>query len=289
MPVTRFAPSPTGQLHLGHAFAARVAHDLACRHAGGRFLLRFEDIDAARSRPEFQAGIEHDLRWLGLDWDGPPVRQSDRLPAYHAALDHLRTLGVAYPCFCSRREIRAELDAAAAAPHGPDPSPYPGTCRHLHPATAAARLAAGHPHAWRLDAAAAARRTGPLSFTDQRHGTLAADPFLLGDVVLARRDAAASYHLAVVVDDAFQQVDLVTRGEDLLASTHVHRLLQQLLGLPAPRYHHHPLVTDAAGRRLAKRDGALAIATLRRQGLSPAEVWHLAGPGGHPAAPASRS
>lgn len=277
MPVTRFAPSPTGRLHLGHAFAAQVARDLANRPAGGRFLLRFEDIDHTRVRPEFYAGIEDDLRWLGLDWDGPPLRQTDRLPAYRAAVDQLRARGVVYPCFCTRRGIQAELDAIAAAPQGPEGPLYPGTCRRLDPAVAAARLAAGEAPAWRLDTAAASRLVGPLTFADERHGAITVIPGLLGDVVLARKDIATSYHLAVVVDDAFQQVDLVTRGEDLLPSTHVHRLLQALLDLPSPRYHHHVLVTDSRGQRLAKRHDALAIASLRHQGHSPAHVWSLLG------------
>ncbi len=273
---TRFAPSPTGRLHLGHAFSARVAHDIARRN-GSAFLLRFEDIDHTRARPRYYDAIEEDLRWLGLEWDAPPLRQSDRLPAYAAALGALRDLGIIYPCFCTRREIQAEIAAMSSAPHGPEGPLYPGTCRAISPTDAAGRIAAGEPHAWRLDAARAAEITGPLSFHDDLHGEIRVDPKLLGDVVLARRDIATSYHLAVVVDDAFQKIDIVTRGDDLLPSTHVHRLLQSLLGLPEPRYHHHRLITDEHGHRLAKRDDSLAIATLRARGHSPEEIRALTG------------
>lgn len=275
MPVTRFAPSPTGRLHLGHAFSARITRDLA---AGGRFLLRFEDIDHTRIRDEFYSGIEEDLHWLGLDWDGTPLRQSDRLDAYSAALDQLRRRDAVYPCFCTRREIQAEVDAMAAAPHGPEGPLYPGTCRGLPARAIEPRLAAGEIPAWRLQADRAASITGPLRFSDDLQGSITVDPMLLGDVVLARKDIATSYHLAVVVDDAHQGIDLITRGEDLLPSTHVHRLLQALLDLPEPRYHHHRLVTDEHGRRLAKRHDSLAIATLRERGLTPQEVWHLVEP-----------
>ena len=270
-PVTRFAPSPTGLLHLGHALAAKVARDLA-RSGGGRFLLRFEDIDHTRVRPEYEAAIESDLLWLGLEWDGPALRQSTRGEAYAAALDELRRLGVAYPCFCTRREIDEELARMVGAPHGPEGAHYPGTCRDLSPTDRAARLDAGHQPAWRLDATRAARLAGPLSFTDLRHGRHVVDPGLLGDVVLARKDIGTAYHLAVVVDDAFQQITHVTRGEDLLSCTHVHRLLQALLNLPEPAYLHHPLVLDEHGKRLAKRHDALAIAALRESGLTPAET-----------------
>lgn len=269
--VTRFAPSPTGRLHLGHAFAARVARDLA-RASGGRFLLRFEDIDHTRVRPEFYREIEEDMRWLGLDWHGPALRQSDRSEAYAAALERIRAQGAAYPCFCTRREIEEEVARMTGAPHGPEGALYPGTCRRLTPDERAERLAAGAQPAWRLDAGRSAEITGPLAFTDLRHGFHRVDPTLLGDVVLARKDIGTSYHLAVVVDDAFQQVTHVTRGEDLLPSTHVHRLLQALLGLPEPRYLHHGLVTDDKGVRLAKRHDSLSIRTLRESGLAPADV-----------------
>ncbi len=268
---TRFAPSPTGRLHLGHVLAARVAHALA-RRSGGLFLLRHEDIDPTRVRPGFYQLIEDDLRWLGLDWDGEPLRQTQRVTAYEEALDQLRAAGLVYPCFCTRGEIQRELAQITAAPQGPEGPLYPGTCHTLPEHERARRIAAGTPHAWRLDARKAAAAAGPLVFHDLRFGTIAVDPMLLGDVVLARKDIGTAYHLAVVVDDAFQEITHVTRGEDLLPSTHVHRLLQKLLGLPAPRYLHHPLVLDEHGRRLAKRHDALAIATLRGQGATPAEV-----------------
>jgi glutamyl-Q tRNA(Asp) synthetase len=270
-PVTRFAPSPTGRLHLGHALAARVARDLA-RQSGGRFLLRFEDIDHTRVRPEFYTGIEEDLRWLGLDWDGPALRQSERTDAYAASLERLRRQGSVYPCFCTRREIEEEVTRMTGAPHGPEGALYPGTCRKLSPEDRDQRLAAGAQPAWRLDAARAREITGPLAFTDLRHGLHQVDPGLLGDVVLARKDIGTSYHLAVVVDDAFQRITHVTRGEDLLPSTHVHRLLQALLGLPEPLYLHHFLVTDEAGIRLAKRHDSLSIRALRDSGLVAAGV-----------------
>lgn len=268
---TRFAPSPTGWLHLGHAHAAKVARDLA-RKAGGRFLLRFEDIDHTRTRPAYYGGIEDDLRWLGLDWDGVPLRQSERSEAYAAALDVLRSLGVVYPCFCTRREIEEEAHRILNAPHGPEGIFYPGTCRNLDIADYNRRIASGRQPAWRLDSAKAKAITGTLRFTDLRFGEVTVNPNLLGDVVLARNDIGTAYHLAVVVDDAFQQVTHVTRGEDLLPSTHVHRLLQALLGLPEPVYLHHVLVTDDQGVRLAKRNDALSIRHLRESGESPADV-----------------
>jgi glutamyl-Q tRNA(Asp) synthetase len=269
---TRFAPSPTGRLHLGHALAARVAHDLARSQPGGRFLLRFEDIDAPRVRPEFYQEIEEDLQWLGFPWDEPPLRQTTRGGAYAAALTELRGRDLVYPCFCTRREIQNELADMAAAPHGPEGPVYPGTCRHLNVAEREARIAAGLAHAWRLDARKAAGAAGPLAFRDLRFGAIAVDPDLLGDVVLARKDIGTAYHLAVVVDDAFQHISHVTRGEDLLPSTHVHRLLQNLLGLPEPVYLHHELVLDEHGKRLAKRHDALAIAALRGAGRTPGQV-----------------
>lgn len=271
LPVTRFAPSPTGHLHLGHAYAAKVAHDLA-RQAGGRFLLRFEDIDHTRVREEYYGAIEDDLRWLSFDWDGPALRQSDRVEAYAAALEQLRRLGSAYPCFCTRREIEDEIARMTGAPHGPEGALYPGTCRRLSDNERETRLAAGAQPTWRLDATCAASAVGVLEFTDLRHGVHRVDPALLGDVVLARKDIGTSYHLAVVVDDAFQQVTHITRGEDLLSSTHVHRLLQALLGLPEPVYLHHELVTDDQGIRLAKRHDALSLRSLRESGESPAEL-----------------
>ncbi len=254
MIVTRFAPSPTGLLHLGHAYAA-----LTAQGAGGRFLLRIEDIDQGRCRAEFEAAILEDLAWLGLDWERPVLRQSGRGEAYAAALARLRERGLIYPCFCSRKDIAA----AGGAPHGDEGPLYPGTCRGL---SEAARPDA--PHALRLDAAKAAALAGPLTFHE--HGkTVSVDPLLLGDVVLARKEMPAAYHLAVVVDDAFQGVTLVTRGEDLLPSTHVQRLLQALLGLPAPAYAHHRLILDAQGRKFSKRDAAATLRALRASGVTP--------------------
>ncbi|MEO5867624.1 MAG: tRNA glutamyl-Q(34) synthetase GluQRS, partial [Sphingomonas sp.] len=257
---TRFAPSPTGLLHLGHAISAICSHDRA-RDAGGRFLLRIEDIDAARSRTRFVAAIEADLAWLGLAWDGPVVRQSDRLARYGEALDRLKEQDLVYPCFCTRAEIAASL----SAPHGEAGPVYPGTCRHLGVAERAERIA-GEQHAWRLDMARAAAWAGPLTWIDEIGGEIVADPSSHGDVVLARKDAPASYHLAVTVDDAFQGVTHVVRGEDLREATDIHRLLQHLLGLPTPVYRHHPLLLGADGQRLAKREGAPMLAALRAKG-----------------------
>jgi len=273
--VTRFAPSPTGLLHLGHAFAALFA-DEAARAMGGRFLLRIEDIDTARARPEFERAIDEDLAWLGLSWERPVRRQSEHFADYRSALDALKQRDLLYPCFCTRKEIAAEIAASAAAPQGPDGPLYPGTCRHLDPAERGRRLAAGDDHAWRLDVARAASAGGTLTFEESgdvpERGLIVARPAIFGDVVLARKDTPASYHLAVVVDDASQGVTLVTRGLDLLPATHLHRLLQALLGLPVPRYRHHRLITDAAGRRLAKRDQATALRTLRENGVRPEEI-----------------
>jgi glutamyl-Q tRNA(Asp) synthetase len=269
--VTRFAPSPTGRLHLGHAFSALTAY-AAARQAGGRFLLRIEDIDLGRCRPEFERGIYEDLAWLGLEWERPVRRQSEHFADYRDALARLEALGLIYPCFCSRKEIAAEIAASGAAPHGPDGPLYPGTCRHLSGPERERRQASGLPFAFRLDAAAAAARVGPLAWTEQGVGEIAVDARLHGDVVIARKDIPTSYHLAVTLDDAIQGVTLVTRGEDLLPATHIHRLLQALLGLPAPQYRHHRLLTDASGRRLAKRDDAETLASLRARGTDPAAI-----------------
>ena len=252
---TRFAPSPTGRLHLGHAASAIRAHDFA-RDRGGRFLLRIEDIDGTRSRPEHVAAILEDLRWLGLAWDDLTF-QSERLPLYADALERLKALGVLYPCFCTRAEIAA---ASLSAPHGAEPV-YPGTCRGID---AAGRM--HEPHAWRIDMARALALTGSLAWHDASAGEIACDALAQGDVVLARKDAPASYHLAVTVDDAAQGVSDVVRGVDLFAATHVHRVLQALLGLPTPAYHHHPLMTGPGGERLAKRHGAPTLAAMRERG-----------------------
>lgn len=269
--ISRFAPSPTGRLHLGHAFSALCAHDLA-RAAGGRFLLRIEDIDPTRCRPEHVAGIIEDLRWLGIAWDEEPLFQSARLPLYAAALDQLRAVGLVYPCFCTRARIAAEIAASASAPHGPDGPIYPGICRTLSAGDRAARIAAGDAHAWRLDIARAAAIAGPLDWHDARAGTIGATPSIHGDIVLARKDAPTSYHLAVTVDDAAQGITDVVRGQDLFAATHVHRLLQALLDLPVPRYHHHVLLLDDNGDRLAKRAGSPTLASMRADGVDAREL-----------------
>jgi glutamyl-Q tRNA(Asp) synthetase len=267
---TRFAPSPTGWLHLGHAFSAWFA-----REEGDRRLLRIEDLDAGRIRPEFEAAILEDLDWLGLRFDGEIVRQSQRLALYKKALETLRHQGVIYPCFCTRSEIAAELEQMPSAPHGPDGLLYPGRCRGLSKADIEARIDEGREPAWRLDLAEAMRRAGPLCLVE---GGVQEPcrPEQMGDVILGRKDAGVSYHLCVVVDDADQGVDLVTRGEDLRPSAHLHRLLQALLELPEPQWRHHPLVRDDQGRRLAKRHDALSIRSLRESGVSAREVMELA-------------
>ncbi len=275
-PVTRFAPSPTGYLHLGHAHSALVGWRIA-RQAGGRFLLRIEDIDGARCTPEFEAAILADLAWLGLDWEQPPRRQSDHMADYAAALARLDGLGLLYPCFCTRKDIRAEIEGAGQAPHGPDGPLYPGTCRTLDAEVRGAHMAHGRAYALRLNVAKALASAGPLTWRDRERGELAADPASLGDVVLARKEIAASYHLAVTLDDADQGITLVTRGEDLFHTTHVHRLLQALLDLPVPEWQHHGLITGTDGARLAKRSDAQSIRALREAGQSPAEVRALAG------------
>jgi glutamyl-Q tRNA(Asp) synthetase len=273
--VTRFAPSPNGLLHLGHAYSALLAA-AAARTAGGRFLLRIEDIDRTRARPEFELGIYEDLAWLGLDWERPVRRQSDHFADYAADLDGLERRGLLYPCFCTRREI----ESALTAPHGPEGTLYAGRCRDLDAAERARRIAAGAPFARRLDLTRALATVGPLAFVESET-TIAVDAARLhaeiGDVVLARKEVPASYHLAVVHDDALQGVTLVVRGEDLAFATPLHRLLQALLDLPAPQYRHHRLITDAAGRRLAKRDAAATLRALRAGGTTPDAVRTLLG------------
>ncbi len=267
---TRFAPSPTGLLHLGHAFAALFAWRRA-REAGGRFLLRLEDLDPERCRPEFAAAIEEDLAWLGLDWDGPVRVQSAHMAQYAASLARLDAMGVLYPCFCTRADI---VRAAAHAPHGPDGAPlYPGTCRRLSDRDRAARIARGEPHALRLDMGAAlARVPGPLTYEEEGRGVVPCDPAAFGDAILARKDVPASYMLCVTHDDAVQGVTLVTRAEDLRPATDLQRLLQELLGWPAPRYAHHPLLLGPDGKRLSKRNGAPSLNAMRGNGVAPAEV-----------------
>lgn len=275
--VTRFAPSPTGLLHLGHAMSALFAWRRA-RQAGGRFLLRLEDIDATRCRPEFAAAILEDLAWLGLDWDGEVRVQSAHMAEYRAVLAALSARGLLYPCFCTRGAIAREIAAIGNAPHGADGPLYPGTCRRLSADERAARIATGVPYALRLDTAAAMAGAGPLLAEEEGEGACAVDPAaLFGDVVLARKDAPASYHLCVTHDDAAQGVTLVTRGLDLRPATHLHRLLQALMAWPVPRWRHHALLAGPDGKRLAKRDRALSLRALRAAGRSAAEVRALAG------------
>ena len=278
--VTRFAPSPTGLLHLGHAYAALFA-ERAARAGGGRFLLRIEDIDQARCRADYETAIHADLAWLGLDWEILVLRQSARFAAYAEALERLRAAGLLYPCFCTRKEIQAEITRADQAPHGPEGPLYPGTCRRLSAPERKAREAEGRPYALRLDVEKAAAAAGALGWHEHGRGLggaeVKADPGSLGDVVLARKDVPTSYHLAVTLDDAAQAVTLVTRGEDLAPATHMHRLLQALLDLPVPHWHHHGLVADPHGRRLAKRSDSLSIRALREAGRTPGEVRALAG------------
>ena len=276
MTVTRFAPSPTGHLHLGSVFSALFARR-AARADGGRYLVRIEDIDTVRCRPEFTARMLADLGWLGLGSDDKPERrQSAHLDDYRAALARLDGMGLVYPCFCTRADIAREIQAAGGAPHGPDGPVYPGICRGLPRAEARQRIAAGETPAWRLDMAAALAVTGPLAFHDRARGQIACRPEAFGDVVLARKDTPTSYHLSVTVDDALQGVTLVTRGEDLLPSTDVHRVLQALLGLPEPMYWHHGLLLGPDGKRFAKRDRSVSVPDLRADGLSAAEILALA-------------
>ncbi|TVS04873.1 MAG: tRNA glutamyl-Q(34) synthetase GluQRS [Rhodobacteraceae bacterium] len=275
--VTRFAPSPTGPLHLGHAYSALISAE---RAGAGRFVLRIEDIDRTRCRPEWEAQILDDLHWLGLRWETPVMRQSDRMPAYRAALDHLVAEGLLYPCRCTRADIRAALSAPqeGAPPHGPDGLIYPGTCR------ARSMADAGPQDALRLNLRAALGRTGALFFTENgplHTGEHAIDPNWMaaqvGDVVLARRDMGTSYHLSVVVDDAAQGITEVTRGVDLFEATVIHVLLQALLKLSQPTYWHHDLIRDEQGKRLAKRDDARAIALYRAQGATPQDIRAMIG------------
>ena len=272
--VFRFAPSPNGQLHLGHALSAILNRDLA-REAGGRFLVRIEDIDPGRSTPSFEAAILDDLAWLGLDWEKPVRRQSEHLAEHAAALDTLNRRGLLYPCFCTRGDVRA---AAADGPRDPDGAPlYPGICRALTAAERAERIKRADPYALRLDMRKAlVAVSGPIAWRELgdtgKEVEVVADPAAWGDVVLARRDVPTSYHLAVVLDDAAQGVTHVVRGKDLYFATAVHRLLQDLLGLPAPAYRHHRLVMDKDGKKLSKSEGAESLRTLRAAGASPADI-----------------
>lgn len=279
--ITRFAPSPSGFLHLGHAYAALFAAR-AARRSGGRMLLRIEDIDRDRCRPEFETAIFEDLEWLGVEWEQPVRRQSEHLGKHSAALQVLVEGGVVYPCFCSRKEIRAEIAKAGQAPHGLGGPLYPGTCRQLSMEERRQRFDQGVPHALRLDVYKAMvigerDNKGPLFWTDVEAGRAECDPSPLGDVILGRKDSPSSYHLSATLDDHLQGVTLVTRGSDLFASTHVHRLLQALMGLKTPEYHHHKLLAGPDGRRYAKRDKSMTLQALRQAGKRPEEVRALAG------------
>lgn len=269
--ITRFAPSPSGPLHVGHLLAAMQARRLADVH-GGRCLLRVEDIDQRAQHPEYLQLMYEDLEWLGLQFDGEVMVQTRRFDVYRGVLERLREQGLLYPCFCTRSEIKAQLAEMGRAPHATLGYLYPGTCRCLTPEQVQEKLAAGVPHSWRLDMQRVQDVIGCPTWHDMLHGTQRCVPTVYGDVVLARKDFPASYHLAVVVDDAEQGVTHVTRGEDLLESTHIHRALQGVLGLPVPQYCHHALLRDNAGKRLAKRDGARSLASLRAAGYTPAQL-----------------
>ncbi len=278
-PVFRFAPSPTGALHLGHAFSALTDFDL-CREAGGRFLLRIEDTDPTRCRPQYEAAILDDLIWLGLTWEEPVRRQSQHIADYRAGIDRLAAMGLVYAAFMSRGEVEAAT-AGGQWPRDPDGAPlYPPADRDRDPAKAQALIDAGAPHALRLDMDKAAEMAGPLVWQESGFAseqTVEAAPRAFGDVLLVGRDRPASYHIAVVVDDALQGVTHVVRGRDLYHATSVHVLLQHLLGLPAPRYHHHRLITDAGGRKLSKSDRDMALAALRAAGKTPEDIRRMVG------------
>jgi glutamyl-Q tRNA(Asp) synthetase len=270
--VTRFAPSPTGLLHTGHAFSALFAYESA-RRSKGQLILRIEDLDFTRCRPEFETALQEDLTWLEITWKLPVRRQSVHLSDFAAAADSLQQQDLLYPCFCTRKDIQQEINAAAAAPHGPDGPIYPGTCKHLSPSERDDRIAAGQPFALRLNLEKAVRITGSeLKWRDLTKGWQTARPEIFGDIVLIRKDIGSSYHLAVVHDDALQGVTLVTRGMDLFSATHIQRVLQSLLGLPTPEYHHHQLICDHNGKRLAKRDDAESLRSLRERGITANEL-----------------
>ncbi|WP_201835150.1 tRNA glutamyl-Q(34) synthetase GluQRS [Microvirga zambiensis] len=281
-PVFRFAPSPNGQLHLGHAYSALLNADFA-RRFGGRFLLRIEDIDIARCRPEFEAAIHEDLAWLGLTWELPVRRQSEHFSDYRVAFLQLKERGAVYPCFCSRKDIAAaiacrEAETGRPSPRDPDGTPlYPGTCRSLSGEEAERRIAKSEPHAWRLDSAGLQHiLPGPYHYRrfdrEGREETVAADPRRWGDTVIVRKETPTSYHLSVVVDDALQGITHVVRGQDLEAATDLHVLLQVLLGLPTPLYHHHGLVLDPMGDKLAKRRQSTSLAEARAEGIDPQDI-----------------
>jgi len=266
--ITRFAPSPTGLLHKGHAYSTLLAFK-AAQENGGQFLLRIEDIDTVRCKPEYTQAIYDDLHWLGIAWEQPVRIQSQHFAAYGAALDTLKQQGLVYPCFCTRKDIQAEIAKSPTAPHGPDGALYPGTCKHLSADERAARIENGDAHAWRLDLQAALDHIGYLrNWQDTAAGPIKTQPEQLGDVVLARKDTPTSYHLSVVVDDGLQGITHITRGKDLFHATHIHVVLQQLLGLPTPTYHHHDLLLDKTGERFAKRNKSATLQSLRENGIS---------------------
>lgn len=275
-PVFRFAPSPNGELHLGHAFSALTDFEM-CRGAGGRFLLRIEDIDPTRCRPEYETAIYEDLRWLGLRWEEPVRRQSEHMADYAAALARLTAMDLVYPAFLSRAEIAAAT-AAPSWPRDPDGAPlYPGNDRDLPPSEVEKRIATGAPYALRLRMDRAIANAGPLSWNEDNEGTIDANPAAWGDVIIARKETPTSYHLAVTIDDAAQGITHVVRGRDLYHATSVHVLLQKLLGLPSPRYHHHRLIVDANGRKLAKSDRDTSLRSLREAGKTPDDIRRMVG------------
>ena len=270
--VTRFAPSPTGYMHPGHAYSALFAYESAQR-TNGRFLLRIEDIDFTRCKTEYETALLEDLGWLGIKWETPVRRQSEHLPEYMAVAESLKQRDLLYPCFCTRKDILREIELAGGAPHGPEGPLYPGICRSLSNDERQARIIAGESFAMRLDLQKAVGIAGDdLEWLDLEQGPQKAQPELLGDVVLVRKDIGCSYHLAVVWDDALQGVTRITRGMDLFEATHLQRLLQAVLGLTTPEYHHHQLVCDSSGKRLAKRDEVESLRSLRERGVTPAEV-----------------
>ncbi|KKJ78063.1 glutamyl-tRNA synthetase [Kiloniella litopenaei] len=275
-PIFRFAPSPSGYLHLGHAYSALFSWTQAQKN-NAQFMLRIEDIDTTRCRKEFTEAIYEDLAWLGLTWVDPPRIQSEHMEDYQQALTKLENQGLLYPCFCTRKEIQQEVQQSGRAPHGPDGLIYPGTCRNLSATEKDERLARGDSYALRLDTTKACALTGDLFWKDQSKGKIKATPEIFGDVVLARKDIHTSYHLSVAVDDALQNISCVTRGTDLFEATHIHRLLQALLKLPVPTWHHHDLIHDKDGNRLAKRHNALAIRELRARGNSLEDIKKMAG------------
>ena len=273
---TRFAPSPTGYLHLGHAYAAIFAANRALE-VNGQFVLRIEDIDEVRSSLEFETEIFRDLSWLGVKWGSPVRRQSEHLSTYQAALEHLGDLNLLYPCFCSRKDIVREIANISHAPHGPEGFIYPGTCKNLDSLKIEELIASGAPYAMRLNMNRAISMTGTLTWRDRRKGVQVAKPNKFGDIVLARKDISTSYHLAVTVDDHIQGVSLVTRGADLFEASHIHRLLQALLGFNVPDYEHHKVIVDRKGKRFSKRDGGARLSDFRKNECKPDSVFKMLG------------